>query len=130
MASPKNTRSKKRAKTRTYCENAREARGKWDKENNYYNALVNIGVCLDCINFSINHDHPCYGKCAVIKQAFQEEEFTKKGVTQDVVSTTGICENFTNIHGIGLDGKITMPQLLPAWIKTHKDKKTGELYIT
>jgi hypothetical protein len=34
------------AKTRSYMDDAREARGKWDKANNYYNAFVKIGLCL------------------------------------------------------------------------------------
>jgi hypothetical protein len=117
------------ARTRSYCDDAREARGKWDKENNYYNAFVKIGLCLDCVHFSINHDHLTFGTCSKLCKAFQEEEFTKQGVTKNVVSTTGICENYTNIYGIGLDGKITMPELLPAWIKTRKDKKTGEVFV-
>jgi hypothetical protein len=51
------------------------------------------------------------------------------GVSDHTVSVVGVCENFTNSLGIGLDGKITAPQLLPAWIKTRKDKTTGGFFI-
>jgi hypothetical protein len=68
------------------------------------------------------------GECAKLKQAFHDQEFTKMGVSDHTVSVVGVCENFTNIYGIGLDGKITALQLLPSWIKTRKIK-AGETIV-
>jgi hypothetical protein len=116
------------AKIKTWADDATKARKEWDKENGYYTAFINDGVCVSCIHFSINHDHPSTGVCTKMKRAFQDQEFAKKGVTKDVVSTHGFCENFTDIYGIGVDGKIIMPQLLPAWIKTRKTK-SGEIAV-
>jgi hypothetical protein len=64
-----------------------------------------------------------------MKQAFQDQEFAKKGISDYGVPANGFCENFTNIHGIGIDGKVIMPQLLPAYAKTRTDKRTGETFI-
>jgi hypothetical protein len=86
------------------------------------------GVCIDCIHFFINHDHSSMGVCNKMKQALQDQEFTKKDVTNDVVSTHGFCENFTNIHRIGVDGKVILPQLLPPYAKTRTDKKRRTFY--
>jgi hypothetical protein len=114
---------------KTYAEDAARARKEWDRDNGYYTAYERVGLCIGCIHFSIAHDHVTMGGCAKLKQAFHDREFAKKGVSDYVVPVTGICENFTDIHGIGLDGKITLPQLLPPWIKTRRDKTTGELFI-
>jgi len=117
------------AKVKTWHDVIIKARGEWNTENGYYTAFKNDGVCVDCIHFSINHDHPSLGLCNKIKQDFQDQEFTKKGITDDVVSILGFCENFTNSFGVGVEGKIIKPQLLPPSIKTRTDKKTGELFI-
>ena len=117
------------AKGKTWADVAVKVRKEWDTENGYYTAFKNDGVCVDCIHFSINHDHPSMGVCKKIKQVFQDQEFTKMGVTDDVVSTLGFCENFTNTFGVGVEGKVIMPQLLPPHIKTRTDKETGELFI-
>jgi hypothetical protein len=117
------------AKVKTWADDAAKARKEWDKENGYYTAFEKDGVCVECIHFSINHDHPSVGVCNKMKRSFQDQEFAKMGVEDDVVSTHGFCENFTNIHGIGVNGKIIMPQLLPPYAKTRTDKKTGELFI-
>jgi hypothetical protein len=112
---------------KTYADDAAKARKEWDKNNGYYMAYERVGLCIHCIHFSINHDHVTLGTCAKLKQAFQDQEFTKKGVSSHTVSVTGICENYTNNYGMGLDGKIILPQLLPPWVKTRKTN-TGEIY--
>jgi hypothetical protein len=114
---------------KTYADDAAKARKQWDKDNGYYTSYERVGLCIQCIHFSINHDHGEMGECAKLKQAFHDQNFTKMGVSNHVVSVTGICENYTNSYGIGLDGKITSPQLLPSWFKTRKNKTTGELFI-
>ena len=112
---------------KTYSEELAEKRKQWAKENRYYIADFNSGLCLRCVHFSINHDHIETGTCAVLAQEFQE--FEKIGVSNNAVSTIGVCENYMNSCGIGLDGKIIAPQLLPFWFKTRKDKKTGDLFV-
>jgi hypothetical protein len=116
-------------KVKTWADEAAKARKEWNTENGYYTAFSKDGVCVDCIHFSINHDHPSMGVCNKIKRVFQDQEFAKKGAEDDIVSTHGYCENFTNIHGIGVGGKVIMPQLLPPYAKTRTDKKTGEMFL-
>jgi hypothetical protein len=115
------------SKMKTYSEELAKKREQWTEKNGYYIADFNSGLCMRCVHFSINHDHIEMGTCAVLVQEFQE--FKKIGVSDDRVSTIGICENYMSSCGIGLDGKIISPQLLPSWIKTRKDKKTGELFV-
>lgn len=116
------------AKVKSWHDDAVKARKEWDAENGYYTAFESC-VCVDCVHFSINHDHPSMGDCNKMKRAFQEQEFGKRGVMCDGVSTHGFCENFMNSHGIGVDGKVIMPQLLPPFYRTRKDKKTGEIFL-
>ena len=112
---------------KTYSEELAEKQKQWTKENGYYVADFNSGLCMRCVHFSINHDHIETGTCAVLAQEFQE--FEKIGVSNNAVSTIGVCENYMNSCGIGLDGKIIASQLLPSWFKTRKDKKTGDLFV-
>jgi hypothetical protein len=111
------------AKVKTWADEAAKARKELDTENGYYTAFSKDGVCVECIHFSINHDHPSLGVYNKMMQSFQDQEFAKKGVEDDVVSTHGFCENYTNIHGIGVEGKIIMPQLLPPMQKPARTKK-------
>jgi hypothetical protein len=112
---------------KTLQEEVSEMRKQWSKKNGYYIADFNSGLCMRCVHFSINHDHISIGRCAKIAQTMQE--FEKKGITDSSVFTIGVCENYMNSYGIGLDDKIIAPQLLPSWIKTREDKKTGELFV-
>ena len=117
------------AKVKEWADEAAKARKEWDKENGHYRSKAgNLCFCLDCIYFSIDRDHISIGRCGKIKQAFQDQEFTKMGIADDTVSSISVCDNFTNIYGMGFDGKVNKPHLLPAWIKTRKDKKTGEVF--
>jgi hypothetical protein len=115
------------SKMKTYSEKLAEKRKQWTKENGYYIADLHSGLCMRCVHFSINHNRIETGTCAVLAQEFQE--FKKIGISDDSVSTIGICENYMSSYGIGLDNKIIAPQLLPPWFKTRKDKKTGELFV-
>jgi hypothetical protein len=113
---------------KSWCDDCAKARKEWEKENGYYTSEYSCW-CIDCIYFSIDHEHPTIGKCNRIKQAFQAQEFVKMGVTDEHVSMRGFCENYTNTLGIGVDGKVMMPQLLPTYIKTKIDKTTNQLFI-
>jgi hypothetical protein len=39
-----------------------------------------------------------------------------------------VCDRFVNGLGIGLDGRVVEPSLLPAYMKTRKTK-AGEVYV-
>jgi hypothetical protein len=115
------------SKMKTYSEELAKKRKQWTEKNGYYIADFNSGLCMRCVHFSINHDHIETGTCAVLAQEFQE--FKRIGVSDNSVSTIGVCENYMSSCGTGLDGKVIAPHLLHPWIKTRKDKKTGELFV-
>jgi hypothetical protein len=114
---------------KSYADDAHEARKEWSKKSGYYVADFNSGLCIRCVHFSINHDHIEMGTCAKIKQALEDQEFAKNGVSDYCVSTIGFCENYMSSIGVGLNGKVILPDLLPTYLKTRKDKKTGEVFL-
>jgi hypothetical protein len=112
------------AKVTSYADDAAKAKGEWTKKKNgYYTADFNSGLCMRYVHFSINHDHIETGTCAKIRPALQDQEFTKMGVSNNDVSTIGVCENFMNSFGIGLDNKIIAPELVPTWFKPARQSK-------
>ncbi|GHT79309.1 hypothetical protein FACS1894130_07660 [Spirochaetia bacterium] len=116
------------AAVKSYADDACEARKEWSKKSGYYVADFNSGLCMRCVHFSINHDHIEMGTCAKIKQALENQEFAKMGVSDYGVSTIGVCENYMDSFGIGLDDKVLNPDMLPTWIKTRKDK-SGTVFV-
>jgi hypothetical protein len=98
-------------------EKALKARSKWSKDNDYEVFAWNI--CLECKYFKINPAHPVHGDCELMRQ---------EGAYPGVM-VTAVCNRYINKRGYDLNGKVVDPGLLPAWIKTRKDKETGELFI-
>jgi hypothetical protein len=96
-----------------------KASGEWRKANNY--EVFGWNICMECRYFNAHFDagHVCSGDCSLM-----EKEGAYNGVMYDAV-----CDRYINRRGFDIDGKVVDPASLPAWIKTKKDKKTGQLFI-
>jgi hypothetical protein len=96
---------------------AMKASGKFRKVNDY--EVFAFNICLECRHFKADKKFHTQGDCLLME---------KEGAYGKVVATA-VCTRYLNRRGYDLHGKVVNPALLPAWIKTRKDKTTGELFI-
>ena len=94
--------------------------GEWRKANNY--EVFGWNICMECRYFSASIDagYVCGGGCSLM-----EKEGAYNGVMYDAV-----CDRYVNRRGFDINGKVVDPAALPAWVRTRKDKKTGEVYLS
>jgi hypothetical protein len=98
-------------------EKAIKTRSKWSKDNDY--EVFDWALCRYCTYFKIDPAHPFHGNCELMRQ-----EGAYPGVMAEAV-----CTRFVSKEGTDINGKVVDPGLLPAWVKTRKDKKTGETHV-
>jgi hypothetical protein len=97
--------------------NAIKASGKFRKANDY--EVFDWALCLECKHFKIDPAHPFHGDCELM-----EREGAYPGVM-----AAAVCNRFLSTKGTDINQRVVEPSLLPAWVKTRKDKTTGELFI-
>jgi len=96
-----------------------ENSGKWRKANGY--EVFSFNFCMECKYFKADMDtgSACSGNCSLM-----EAEGAYNGVMYDAV-----CDRYINRRGFDLNGKVVDPAVLPRWIPTRTDKKTGETFV-
>ena len=92
--------------------------GTFRKENDY--EVFSWNICLECKYFKADPQYRFHGECILMEQ---EEAYNG-------VMATAVCNRYVNTRGFDLNHKVVEPSLLPAWIRTRKDKKTGETYLS
>jgi hypothetical protein len=93
-----------------------KASGKFRKANDY--EVFNWALCLECEYFKIDPALPISGDCGLMEQ---------QGSYPGVMALA-VCNCFMSHKGTDINGKVVNPALLPAWVKTRKNK-AGETYI-
>jgi hypothetical protein len=95
-------------------EKALKARSKWSESNDY--EVFHWSLCLDCKYFKIDPSCSFHGDCELMRQ---------EGAYPGVM-TEAVCNRFMSKKGTDINGKVIDPGLLPSWVKTRKDRKTGK----
>jgi len=96
-----------------------EKSGVWRKANNY--EVFGWNICMECRYFKADMDagSACSGDCSLM-----EQDGAYNGVVYDAV-----CNRYVNKRGFDLNGRVIDPVVLPKWIPTRTDKRTGETFI-
>jgi hypothetical protein len=93
------------------------ARRKWSKDNDY--EVFNWALCKDCWHYKPDPDRPAlHGDCKLMEQ---------DGAYPGVMAIA-VCNRFMSEMGTDINGKVVEPSLLPARVKTRKNR-AGDVFM-